>query len=139
METAGLIHLATHGIAYPDAPLDSFIALDKTGTKDGLLAARDVMKLWLPADLVVLSACQTALGKVLGEGMIGLGRAFLDAGIRTVIVSQWSVSDNAIPLFMGIFYTKYLGGKTRLVLYKKRWLNSETNIQALNIGHLLLY
>jgi CHAT domain-containing protein/tetratricopeptide (TPR) repeat protein len=113
MKTAGLIHFATHGIAYPNAPLDSFIALGKTREKDGLLSARDVMNIGLPADLVVLSACQTALGKVLGEGMIGLGRAFLAAGVRTVIVSQWSVSDNAISKLMGSFYRKYLGGKNK--------------------------
>jgi CHAT domain-containing protein len=104
----GILHLATHGVAYANAPLSSFVALAEGAPGEGLLTARDVLDLSLPADLVVLSACQTALGRVSGDGMIGLCRAFLVAGARAVLVSQWSVSDEATVALMTEFYRVYL-------------------------------
>lgn len=104
----GILHLATHGIAYAEDPLASFVALAEPEDGDGLLTAREVMSISLPADLVTLSACQTGLGKVAGEGMIGLSRAFLVAGARAVLVSQWSVSDEATAALMSAFYRGYL-------------------------------
>jgi CHAT domain-containing protein len=104
----GILHLATHGIAYAGDPLASFVALAEAEPGEGLLTARDVLDLSLPADLVVLSACQTALGHVSGDGMIGLSRAFLVAGARAVLVSQWSVSDKATVALMEKFYRAYL-------------------------------
>jgi tetratricopeptide (TPR) repeat protein len=113
--THNIIHLATHGIAYTEDPLNSFIAFAPTATENGLLTAREVAQnRELPVDLVVLSACQTGLGRVSGDGMLGLSRAFLIAGARTVIVSQWSVSDGATKELMVAFYQYYLasGNKT---------------------------
>jgi CHAT domain-containing protein len=104
----GILHLATHGIADADNPLASFVALAEPDDGDGLLTAWRVMDLRLPADLVVLSACQTGLGKVAGDGMIGLSRAFLVAGARAVLVSQWSVSDRATAALMVGFYRNYI-------------------------------
>jgi CHAT domain-containing protein len=136
MPRHGIVHLATHGIAYPGAPLASFVALGAPqkkdmdtllqrtggpssvqrflemlrvlGGDDGLLTAQQVVYMPLPADLVSLSACQTGLGRVSGEGMIGLSRAFLVAGARSVLVSQWSVSDEATAALMAAFYRGYL-------------------------------
>ena len=62
----------------------------------------------IQADLVTLSACQTGLGKISGDGMLGLGRAFLAVGARTVIVSLWNVSDRATAVFMTHFYRNYV-------------------------------
>jgi CHAT domain-containing protein len=107
-EKHGILHLASHGIAYTDSPLASFVALSEPQDGDGLLTARDVMSLSLPADLVALSACQTGLGRVSGDGMIGLSRAFLVAGARAVLVSQWNVSDEATAALMTAFYRGYL-------------------------------
>jgi CHAT domain-containing protein len=104
----GILHLATHGIAYSDDPLASFVALAEPQAGGGLLTARGVLGLSLPADLVALSACQTGLGRVSGDGMIGLSRAFLVAGARAVLVSQWSVSDEATAAWMAEFYRGYL-------------------------------
>jgi len=122
----GILHLATHGIAYAENPLASFVALGapeeaalsalkqqldflvQAESGDGRLTARQVMSLPVPADLVVLSACQTGLGKVSGDGMIGLSRAFLVAGARAVLVSQWSVSDEATAALMAAFYQGYI-------------------------------
>ena len=67
----------------------------------------------MPVDLVVLSACQTALGKLAEtEGIIGLSRSFLMAGARTVVVSLWSVDDEATRLLMEYFYKALFEGKT---------------------------
>ena len=104
----GILHLATHGVAYAESPLASFVALGESDGDDGLLTARQVMSLPLPADLVTLSACQTGLGKVAGEGVIGLSRAFLVAGARSVLVSLWSVSDRATIRLMRSFYHRYI-------------------------------
>lgn len=107
--THNIIHLATHGIAYTENPLNSFVAFAPTATENGLLTAREVAQnREVPVDLVVLSACQTGLGRVSGDGMLGLSRAFLIAGARTIIVSQWSVSDGATKELMVAFYRNYL-------------------------------
>jgi len=104
----GILHLATHGIAYGEDPLASFVALAATANRDGLLTARRTLDLQLPVDLVTLSACQTGLGRLSGDGMIGLSRAFLITGARAVLVSQWSVNDEATALLMETFYRHYL-------------------------------
>lgn len=104
---AGILHFATHGVAHSAKPLDSFVVL--AGQQDeALLTARDIMRLPCPAELVVLSACQTGLGQVSGEGIIGFSRAFLIAGARGVLVSQWSVDDEATKELMISFYQHYL-------------------------------
>ncbi|MEM9151419.1 MAG: CHAT domain-containing protein [Cyanobacteria bacterium P01_F01_bin.3] len=115
-----ILHLATHGIAYAEDPLDSFVALapiqdesssgekDDSG-KDGLLTAREISTNGaLPLDLAVLSACETGLGKISGDGMLGLSRALLIAGARSIIVSQWRVADNATVGLMRAFYKHYI-------------------------------
>ena len=110
-----LLHLATHGLARDDAPLDSFVALAPDDAGDGLLTAWNVMDLSLPAELVVLSACQTGLGYVSGEGVIGLSRAFLAAGARSVLVSLWNVDDVSTGAFMRLFYRAWLTGESKAV------------------------
>ena len=104
----GILHLATHCIALADSPLASFVVLGGAGDNGGLLTARQIMSLSLPADLVTLSACQTGLDTVAGEGIVGLSRAFLLAGARTVLASQWNVSDRATVRLMKSFYHWYL-------------------------------
>jgi CHAT domain-containing protein len=111
---AGLIHLATHGFAYSsDArSRESFVALTPDARNDGLLTVGEILddpSLKMNADLVVLSACQTGLGDLKrSEGTIGLQRAFLAKGARTLMVSLWSVSDAATSLLMKRFYTHWL-------------------------------
>jgi CHAT domain-containing protein len=73
--------------------------------EDGFLRATEIFNLDMNADLVVLSACQTGLGKLVrGEGMVGLTRAFMYAGTPAVMVSLWSVSDISTATLMGEFY-----------------------------------
>lgn len=77
--------------------------------QDGFLNLNDVYNLDLSSELVVHSACQTALGKdVRGEGIIGLSRGFLYAGADKIIASLWKVDDSATAEFMKRFYTNYL-------------------------------
>ena len=103
------VHIATHGFLDSQHPELSGIVLsmvDEQGKpQDGFLRAHEVFNLKLPAELVVLSACQTGLGKeVKGEGLIGLTRGFMYAGSPRVVVSLWSVNDEATAELMTRFY-----------------------------------
>jgi CHAT domain-containing protein len=119
-QSHNIVHLATHGIAYGTDPLASLVAFSPTEHENGLLTAREVIQSSsLPADLVVLSACQTGLGRITGEGMLGLSRAFLVAGARTVVVSQWSVSDSATMELMVAFYKNYLQSGNKAIALQK--------------------
>jgi CHAT domain-containing protein/tetratricopeptide (TPR) repeat protein len=114
MANAAVIHLATHGIADSADPLASMVVLAPNAGGDeanGILTARELMALHLVADLVTLSACQTALGKISGEGVLGLSRTLLWAGARTLIVSQWSVEDDATQELMVELYKAFLDGE----------------------------
>jgi CHAT domain-containing protein len=112
------IHFATHGILDSVHPELSGIVLsmvDEKGTpQDGFLRAHEIYNLKLPAELVVLSACQTGLGKeVKGEGLVGLTRGFMYAGAPRVVVSLWSVEDDATAELMARFYRGMLRDKLR--------------------------
>ena len=87
-----VLHFATHGISQPTQPMYSSLVLaTQSGTEDGLLEAREVVRLDLQAQLAVLSACETARGEVAeGEGVIGLSWAFLVAGCPRTIVTMWN-------------------------------------------------
>jgi len=101
------IHFAVHGLINEDKPdLSSLVLTSRRNSgEDGFLQAAEIFKLKLNPELVVLSACQTGLGKLVrGEGMVGLSRAFMYAGAPSVIVSLWSVSDMSTAALMGEFY-----------------------------------
>lgn len=108
-----IVHFATHGFINTTRPELSGLALslvDRDGrSRDGFLRLNTIYNLRLSADLVVLSACQTALGKeVAGEGLVGLTRGFMHAGARRVIASLWQVSDAATAELMKQFYVGLL-------------------------------
>jgi CHAT domain-containing protein len=112
------VHFATHG--YVDTTRAGLSAIvlslvDENGKpQDGFLRTHDIYNLKLPAELVVLSACETGLGKeVKGEGIEGLTRGFMHAGARRVIVSLWNVNDKATAGLMQRVYVGMLrNGKT---------------------------
>ncbi len=114
VETAGLeayrnVHFATHGVVDSRRPELSGLVLslynDKGERQDGFLRLNHIYNLRLDADLVVLSACRTALGKeIRGEGLVGLTRGFMYAGAARVLASLWSVEDRATAELMGSFY-----------------------------------
>jgi CHAT domain-containing protein/tetratricopeptide (TPR) repeat protein len=110
------VHFATHGLIDSRQPKLSKLALsqfDATGNpQDGFLRLSDIYNLDLNADLVALSACQTALGQeVQGEGLVGLTRGFMYAGSSRVLASLWSVEDRATAHLMKSFYRHLLTEK----------------------------
>ncbi len=106
--TARLLHLATHGFLNDSNPMYSHILLSRLEgdeKEDGLLEAWEIMQLDLKAELAVLSACETARGRVsAGEGMIGLAWAFFVAGTPTTVVSQWKVESSSTTELMTAFH-----------------------------------
>jgi CHAT domain-containing protein len=108
-----IIHFATHALLHNSHPELSGIVLslvDQTGrSQDGFLRLNEIYNLNLAADLVVLSACQTALGKEThGEGLIGLTRGFMYAGVPRVVATLWRINDRATAEFMRYFYEAML-------------------------------
>jgi CHAT domain-containing protein/tetratricopeptide (TPR) repeat protein len=111
-----IIHFATHGVLDSEHPELSGLLLsrfDSSGRpKEGFLSLDDIYNLNLPADLVVLSACNTGLGKdVKGEGLVGLVRGFMHAGSTRVVASLWKVDDDATAELMTRFYREMLEEK----------------------------
>lgn len=119
----GIIHVATHGFYESNNSMDSeyaglifagannfwsYASLEQKDIDDGILTAKEISNLNLiGTDLVVLSACQTGLGRVSGEGIFGLQRAFKKAGVQSILMSLWEVDDEATQLLMTAFY-RYL-------------------------------
>ena len=104
-----LVHFATHGLLdsqHPDLSGLVLSLVDENGApQDGFLRMPDIYNMKLSADLVVLSACQTALGREMrGEGLIGLTRGFMYAGAKAVVASLWQVDDESTAELMKRFY-----------------------------------
>jgi CHAT domain-containing protein len=112
------VHFSTHGFlnsVHPELSGIVFSLVNERGeAEDGFLRAHEVFNLKLPAELVVLSACQTGIGKeVKGEGLVSLTRGFMYAGAPRVVVSLWSVSEMGTTELMVRFYREMLKeGKT---------------------------
>jgi CHAT domain-containing protein len=103
-----VIHLAVHGFASPKYPERAALVLgqDPQGREDGLLQVREIVRLPLNADLVMLSACDTGIGRLQGEeGVVSLERAFLVAGARTVVATLWNADDTFTATLIKAFYT----------------------------------
>jgi CHAT domain-containing protein/Tfp pilus assembly protein PilF len=122
-ERYSYIHFVAHGVASQMSPLDSFIVLSKpavqkaaTGSDDAdnesfKLYAREIIHHRLRADLVTISACQSADGRTYsGEGLVGLSWAFLRAGAHNVVAASWDVTDASTPQFMDKFYEELAKG-----------------------------
>ena len=110
-----IVQFATHGILNNHSPLYSHLLLAKNDTsphEDGLLEAWEMKDLDLNADLVILSACDTARGKVSGEGVIGMTWALFIAGTPSTVASQWQVESTSTTEYMLEFHRQLLKGKT---------------------------
>lgn len=127
------IHLATHGVLDNRDPLNSYLLLTRTDGNpedDGLLQAREIINMHLDADLAVLSACETANGRISpGEGVVGMSWAFFVAGARSVVVSQWRVNSGSTSQLMKSFYK---------ALARQDEPNSRNKAQALREASLRL-
>jgi CHAT domain-containing protein len=108
-----ILHFAVHGLIDDSRPLESALALTESDGEDGWLRVREAFGLDLRADLVVLSGCSTGLGKVSGDGILGLSRALLYAGTPSVVVSLWDVSDLATLHLMDGFYNGLRLGRSK--------------------------
>jgi len=111
-ETYSILHFATHAVANRDSPLDSAIVL--AGPPESRkLYAREILQQPLTADLVTLSACQTAGSRTYyGEGLTGFSWAFLSAGARNVVAGLWEVDDRATARLMATFYDELANGRS---------------------------
>lgn len=128
LEQYRVVHFATHGLLDSEHPELSGLVLSlvdqKGNEQDGFLGLQDIYNLNLPADLVVLSACETGLGKeVKGEGLLGLTRGFMYAGAARVLASVWKVDDEGTAELMKKFYKEML-------------LNGQRPAQALRTAQL---
>jgi hypothetical protein len=151
LRTYRFLHLATHGKANPDVALSSavFLAAEPDGAAasvdpaalesapDGRITAEQIVRTWdLDADLVVLSACESGLGRYAeGEGYLGFAQALFVKGARSLVLSQWKVDDRATALLMTRFYQNLLGRRAGLsgplpkaeaLDEAKRWLRELT-------------
>jgi Flp pilus assembly protein TadD len=155
LKTCRYIHLATHGKANPDMALSSAVFLaadperpaasaDPAGLEsapDGQITAEQIVRTWdLDADLVVLSACESGLGRYAGgEGYLGFAQALFVKGAKSLVLSQWKVDDQATALLMTRFYQNLLGKRSGLsqplpkaaaLDEAKRWLRDLTAEEA---------
>ena len=115
-QTARILHLATHGKADDKVGDYAYLAFAKTkdSLENDLLYVRDLYNLTLNADMVVLSACETGIGKLQrGEGIISLARAFAYAGAKSIVTSLWSVNDSKTKDLMLLFYKNLRKGQSK--------------------------
>jgi CHAT domain-containing protein len=118
-----IIHFASHAELNEDDPLASAIRLAKSDKEDGRLEVREIFGMDLKASLVVLSACETGLGKLSsGDELVGLTRAFIYAGTPSVVASLWNVEDSSTAQLMASFY-KNLKTMTKVDALRQAQLN----------------
>jgi CHAT domain-containing protein len=124
-----VLHLATHGVADPAVAFHSCLLLASNAEKDGRLEAGVIRERWkLKAELVVLSACDSGLGRYAGgEGYLGFAQPLFLAGARSLVLSQWQVSDAATALLMVRFYENWLGQRGGQPMTKSAALREAKN------------
>jgi CHAT domain-containing protein len=132
-----ILHFATHAVVGDDVRwIQPTLVLSDAGGEDPFLTMSNIFELRLDADLVVLSACKTAEGKLYrGEGLVGLTSAFLYAGSRAVMASLWQVNDQSTSLFMEAFYKHLRDGATQAeALHRARIEIMDRTIQSRALG-----
>lgn len=140
MGDATIVHFATHALLDDAQPLASYLALSQSppagigrDQANDKLTAAEVYDLRIPADLVVLSACKTGLGKVTGDGMLGMTRAFFTAGASSVLASLWEVADRPTEKLMLNFYRNLENGQSKATALRNAQLQI---LHALEAGKL---
>ena len=102
-----ILHFATHAVVSDAGPLDSFLALSPADGEDGRLTSAEIYEWKLNAELVVLSACRTARGRITGDGVIGLSRAFAYAGAPSLLATIWDAPDETAARLLPAFYAAW--------------------------------
>lgn len=132
----GIVHLAMHALIDDKKPMQSRLVFSQSNDsiEDGMLYTYELFNMEIPADMVVLSACKTGMGKLdEGEGIMSLGRAFFYAGSPSIIASSWAVDDQSTAELMSLFYKYIAEGKTKdraLQLAKLDFLQSGNGIKT---------
>ncbi len=123
---ARLVHLATHGLLDDIKKLGvpGAIALAPSKDDEGFLTAGEIFDLKLNAELVVLSACNSGRGKITGDGVIGLSRSLISAGVPSVVVSLWSIPDAPTALLMTEFYRNLKGNPDKAQALRQAMLTT---------------
>ncbi|MEO0537433.1 MAG: CHAT domain-containing tetratricopeptide repeat protein [Cyanobacteria bacterium P01_A01_bin.123] len=131
LPTAQLVHLATHGLLDYGDPQSSGIldvpgavALTPGNGEDGLLTAAEILEMDLQAQLAILSACDTGRGRITGDGVVGLSRSLITAGVPSVIVSLWAVPDAPTAALMTEFYRQLQQGQTKAQALRQAMLTT---------------
>lgn len=110
----GILHFATHAVIDNTYPMSSYLALEGSAGDDGFLYAWEINNSRLSADLAVLSACNSGFGKLQdGEGMLSLGRSFIEAGCQSVVMSLWPAQDQSTSSIMSEFYKNLASGQPK--------------------------
>ncbi|MDY6806977.1 MAG: CHAT domain-containing tetratricopeptide repeat protein [Cyanobacteriota bacterium] len=125
MRSASIIHLATHGLLDEIEDLlgmPGAIALTPSEDADGFLTSSEIIGMKLTAELVIISACNTGRGEITGDGVIGLSRAFIAAGVPRAIVSLWSVPDAPTAHLNIEFYRQMQQGSDRALALRQAML-----------------
>ncbi|BAY26949.1 TPR repeat-containing protein [Calothrix sp. NIES-2100] len=126
MKHAQIVHFATHGLLddFKGLGVPGAIALAPSGKDDGLLTSGEILDMKLNAELVVLSACNTGGGNITDDGVIGLSRSLITAGVPSVIVSLWSVSDESTAFLMSEFYRHLQHNSDKAVALRQAMLTT---------------
>lgn len=132
---ARLLHFATHAMVFDDRPMDSYLALASGdpangAAADGRLTAEEIYGLRLQAGLVVLSACRSGAGRVTGDGVVGLARAFFGAGASSVVASLWDLPDVIGPQLLPRFYREIRQGSDALTALRTAQLGLLVDLRA---------
>lgn len=130
MPNARIIHLATHGLLDDTKGLGipGAIALAPAGNgelNDGLLTSDEILNMKLNAELVVLSACDTGRGRITGDGVIGLSRSLISAGVPSIVVSLWKVPDDSTAFLMTEFYKNLSTTKDKAQALRRAMLTAK--------------
>jgi CHAT domain-containing protein/tetratricopeptide (TPR) repeat protein len=128
-----IVHLSAHGLLddFQGSGIPGAIILAPSGdTDDGALNAAEILKLELDSELVVLSACSTGGGKITGDGVIGLSRCFILAGVPSIIVSLWNMGAISAKLLMTEFYENLARGENRAAALRCAMLTTKARFPS---------
>ena len=128
-----IVHLSAHGLLddFQGSGIPGAIILAPSGdTDDGALIAAEILQLKLDSELVVLSACSTGRGKITGDGVIGLSRCFIVAGVPSIIVSLWNMGVISAKLLMTEFYKNLARGENRAAALRCAMLTTKADFPS---------